>query len=175
MSVESFQAFLASDERLSSFGTCHKTVDLLAPPTSPAAKAEEGTDNKAAAVAKGPRPRTALVADTEGCLDRLYGGYYSDWSCGGQWGHAVDFLATLVGTLHRSNVQLAFFFHGALEAERFEEWRESQLELKERAAKVLKHIHKRATPPPKAFWVPPTAIRSVLRLALKTLNCTVVR
>ena len=37
--------------------------------------------------------------------DRLYGGYFSDWSCGGQWGHMVDFLATLVGTLQQSNVQ----------------------------------------------------------------------
>ena len=31
--------------------------------------------------------RLALVLDGESCLDRLYGGYYSDWGCGGQWNH----------------------------------------------------------------------------------------
>ena len=83
--------------------------------------------------------------------DRLYGGYFSDWSCGGQWGHMVDFLATLVGTLQQSNVQMAIFFNGALEPERFAEWRARQLHLRNNVRQVLKHIHKRATPPPKAW------------------------
>ena len=99
----------------------------------------------------GGRPRTALVVDGEDCLDRLYGGYFSDWSCGGQWGHMVDFLATLVGTLQQSNVQMAIFFNGALEPERFAEWRARQLHLRNNVRQVLKHIHKRATPPPKAW------------------------
>ncbi len=88
--------------------------------------------------------------------------------------HMVQYRPNLVSTLHRHNVQLAFFFNGALEPDRFLEWRRAQLALKENSAKVLKHISKRGTPPPKAWWLPPCALHSMLRLALKTLNCSVV-
>ena len=60
-------------------------------------------------------------------------------------------LATLVGTLQQSNVQMAIFFNGALEPERFGEWRARQLHLRNNVRQVLKHVHKRATPPPKAW------------------------
>ena len=33
--------------------------------------------------------------DGEHCLDRLYGGYFPDWSCGGQWNNMMAFLTTL--------------------------------------------------------------------------------
>ncbi len=115
MSVKDFHAFLTSDSQLASFGRCAKTVDLLnltrSVPSSSSAESSSSSSDV--------RPRTALVVDGENCLDRLYGGYFSDWSCGGQWGHMVDFLATLIGTLQQSNVQLAIFFNGALEPERY--------------------------------------------------------
>ena len=120
-------------------------------------------------------PRTAFVVDGESCLDRLYGGFFSDWGCGGQWCHMVDFLATLLATLHKSNVQLAIFFNGALEAERFPEWRKAQLQIKAHTKKVLRHVDKRGTPPPKAWWVPPCGLRTLLKYALRTLNASAVR
>ena len=86
----------------------------------------------------------------------------------------VDFLATLLTTLQQSNVQLAIFLNGSLEADRFQDWRSSQMHLKDNVRKVLRHVHKRGTPPPKAWWVPPCAIQTLLRYALRTLNCSVV-
>ena len=57
---------------------------------------------------------------------------------------------------------------------RFTEWKEEQRRIKENVDQVFRHIHKRATPPPKAWWVPPLGLRTMLRLMLKSLNSTVV-
>ncbi len=172
MSVRSFQSFLSSDHQLLSFGTCVRDVDLLR--LNREVQEEEQAQGRASGPAAAASPRVALVVDGEDCLDRLYGGFFCDWSCGGQWAHMLEYLARLVSTLNRHNVQLAFFFNGALEPDRFPEWRARQLALKDNAAKVFKHVNKRATPPPKAWWLPPCGLHSMLRLALKTLNCSVV-
>ena len=90
-----------------SFGECVRRVDLLRL-WSP----ELGVSGRLP-------PRVALVCDAESCLDRLYGGFFVDWSCGGQWPRMMDFLATLVSAFQSANVQLAFFFNGALEPDRW--------------------------------------------------------
>jgi len=178
MSVASFHTFITADKHLKSLGTCVRQANLLTQGRQ--LLLEEQGGSAVAAGSLDPRtapsalPRVAFVVDAEGCLDRLYGGYFSDWSCGGQWAHMLDFIATLISTLHRHNVQLAFFFNGALEPERFLTWRQAQLQLKSNVAQVMRHISKRATPPPKAWWVPPCSLRTMLRLALKSLNCSVV-
>ena len=41
------------------------------------------------------------MLDAEGCLDRLYGGFYSDWSCGGQWNHMLEFLSVFFSSLQQ--------------------------------------------------------------------------
>ena len=64
------------------------------------------------------RQRVALVMDGEQCLDRLYGGYFPNWVCGGEWRHMMTFLANLFGRLHQSNVQVVVFLNGALEPAR---------------------------------------------------------
>ena len=57
---------------------------------------------------------------------------------------------------------------------RFGQWRQEQLRLRDHVVRVLRHVGKRATPPPKAFWVPPCGVNTLIRLALKTLNSLVV-
>merc|ERR1719270_2354364 len=37
----------------------------------------------------------------------------------------------------------------------------------------MKHLTKRMTPPPKAFWLPPCSLRTMLRLALRSLSVPV--
>ena len=118
--------------------------------------------------------RVALVLDAESCLDRLYGGYFPDWSCGGEWRHMYCFLATIFGRMHQSNVHLAVFFNGAIEPTRFKEWIKLQAQSKSRVKQALRHISKRGTPPPKAFWVPPSTIHTMLRLGLRSMNATVL-
>ena len=52
---------------------------------------------------------------------------------------------------------------------RFDDWVAEQLKTKQNVKYILKHLNKRGTPPPKVWWVPPTGIRSVLRLALRSV------
>ena len=68
--------------------------------------------------------------DGEHCLDRLYGGYFPDWSCGGQWNNMMAFLTTLFTNCHQANVHLAVFLNGSLEASRFKDWVKNQMAIK---------------------------------------------
>ena len=45
---------------------------------------------------------------------------------------------------------------------------------KAKSKNVMRHLAARGTPPPKAFWVPPCALHTMLRLALRALNVTVI-
>ena len=121
--------------------------------------------------------RLALVMDAESCLDRLYGGFYSDWVCGGQWSHMLEFMSTLFQTMAQSNIHTATFINGTQDPARVDTWVAEQLKIRQNVKNTLRHLHKRGTPPPKVWWVPPTGVRSVVRLALRHLglpiNCTV--
>ncbi|XP_046396585.1 constitutive coactivator of PPAR-gamma-like protein 1 homolog [Ischnura elegans] len=122
-----------------------------------------------------PSPsKLCLVVDGECCLDRLYGGYFSDWACGGQWNRMVQFLAVLIQTIQTSNVELAVFFNGSLEPQRMNEWIAAQQAVRRNVNQVLKHINTKGTPPPKIWWVPPVCLRTCLRMALRHLSVSVV-
>lgn len=118
--------------------------------------------------------RLCLVVDGECCLDRLYGGYFSDWVCGGQWNRMVQFLSVLIQTIQNNNIELAVFFNGGLEPQRINEWIKIQLNDRKKINQVLKHVATKATPPPKIWWIPPVSLRTCLRMALRHLNVTVV-
>ncbi|XP_042225135.1 constitutive coactivator of PPAR-gamma-like protein 1 isoform X7 [Homarus americanus] len=121
----------------------------------------------------GPTPLT-LVVDGEYCLDRLYGGFYSDWVCGGQWNRMVQFLAVLMQTVQNNNIELAVFFNGALEQQRLNEWSRQECSLRKNINLVLKHVTVKGTPPPKVWWVAPVGLRTCLRMALRHLNIQVL-
>ncbi|XP_012257994.2 constitutive coactivator of PPAR-gamma-like protein 1 homolog isoform X2 [Athalia rosae] len=121
-----------------------------------------------------PSSKFRLVLDGECCLDRLYGGYFSDWACGGQWNRMVQFLAVLTEATEMSGVELAVFFNGSLESTRRVDWIQHQLEVRIKVNNVLKHITTKGTPPPKIWWTPPVCLRTSLRMALRHLNVTVL-
>ena len=81
--------------------------------------------------------RLHLVVDAESCLDRLYGGYYSDWACGGQWNRMVHFLNNMLQACHSANMELVVYFNGALEGDRLQQWYADQIEVKKKVAQVL--------------------------------------
>ncbi|XP_049782108.1 constitutive coactivator of PPAR-gamma-like protein 1 [Schistocerca cancellata] len=118
--------------------------------------------------------KLSLVVDGECCLHRLYGGYFSDWVCGGQWNRMVQFLAILVQTIQTNNIELAVFFNGCLEQQRMNEWITSQLRIRQKINQVLKHINIKGTPPPKVWWAAPSCLRTCLRMALRHLSISVL-
>ncbi len=91
----------------------------------------------------GPRGRNIgptrlhLVVDAESCLDRLYGGYYSDWACGGQWNRMVHFLNNMMQACHAANMELVFYFNGAFEGDRLEQWYTRQMDVKSKVSQVI--------------------------------------
>ncbi|XP_059060222.1 constitutive coactivator of PPAR-gamma-like protein 1 [Achroia grisella] len=117
-----------------------------------------------------------LVLDAEGCLDRLYGGYFSDWACGGQWARCVQFLTTLAQALAEHQVSLCVCFNGAHPTPPAtpQQWIQVQAMYRQRVNFVLRHIATKGTPPPKVWWVPPTGLHSCLRTALRYLNIPIM-
>ncbi|XP_050534475.1 constitutive coactivator of PPAR-gamma-like protein 1 homolog isoform X2 [Daktulosphaira vitifoliae] len=116
----------------------------------------------------------SLLVDAECCLDRLYGGYYSDWVCGGQWNRMVSFLSNFVNSLRQSNVHVVVFFNGSFENERFNEWVLKQEETRNRANAILRHIAAKGTPPPKVWWIPPICLRTAVKLYFHHLKIPVI-
>lgn len=121
----------------------------------------------------GDSNRFCLVVDAESCLDRLYGGFFSDWVCGGQWNRMTCFLSSLMQACHSANMELVVFFNGALENQSLDDWATEQQNQKKKASLVAKHVHNKGTPPPKVWWTPPVFLRGSLRMALRQLNVTV--
>ncbi|XP_047739668.1 mucin-17-like, partial [Hyalella azteca] len=112
----------------------------------------------------------SLVLDADGCMDRLYGGYYSDWVCGGQWGRMLEFLTTFFSSTRSHDLHVSVHFNGALEPQRMRQWVEAMQERRTNINSVLRHVSVQGSPPPKVWWVPPTGLQTALRLALRYLN-----
>ncbi|XP_012938515.1 constitutive coactivator of PPAR-gamma-like protein 1 isoform X1 [Aplysia californica] len=121
----------------------------------------------------GTNGRFCVVVDAESCLDRLYGGYFSDWVCGGQWNRMTAFLANLVQACHSANMELVVFFNGALENQKINEWMSQQLTQRDKVRYVLRHIANKGTPPPKVWWNQPVFLKEALKMALRQLSVTI--
>ncbi|KAL8608817.1 hypothetical protein ACOMHN_051422 [Nucella lapillus] len=161
MGIADFLEFLETD-----CSTACVSVDLL--------KISRGfVQSKRRVGRNGGNGRFCLVVDGESCLDRLYGGFFSDWVCGGQWNRMTAFLASLMQACQNANMELVVFFNGALEKEKMSEWFAHQLEQKDKVRYVLRHIVNKGTPPPKVWWSAPVFLQGALRMALAHLGVTV--
>lgn len=114
--------------------------------------------------------RFCLIVDAESCLDRLYGGFFSDWVCGGQWNRMLQFLGNLMQACQTANMDLVVFFNGALESQKMDQWYASQVSQKKKVNMVLRHINNKGTPPPKVWWNPPVFLIGALKMALRHLG-----
>ena len=156
MAIKDLQAYLESQ----CAGAC-LSVDLLKISKSYVPKRR----------GRGPMSgRFCLVVDADSCLDRLYGGFYSDWVCGGQWNRMLTYLSNLLQACQTANMELVVFFNGALESQKMNSWYAEQLNQKKKVNMVLRHINSRGTPPPKVWWNPPVFLHGALRLALRQLG-----
>lgn len=169
MGVQDLQTFLESSSV--SGGTV--SVELLKVARSVVSKQSNKNKKHRESLIGGPN-LFSLVVDAECCIDRLYGGFFSDWVSGGEWKRMVQFLSVLIETVQTGKIDLVFFFNGSLESERMREWIATQLKARQNINLVLKHINSKGTPPPKVWWVPPTGLRTSLRMAMRHLGLTTV-
>lgn len=114
-----------------------------------------------------------IAIDMEHCLDRFYGGYFSDWACGGQWNRALQFVQLLSNAFNLSNIEVIVFFDGTFKGNKI--LREEQSEVRHKIIAVLKHIRVIGTPPPKIWWLPPSGTKTFLRNALRNINIQVMQ
>ncbi|XP_044299480.1 constitutive coactivator of PPAR-gamma-like protein 2 isoform X3 [Varanus komodoensis] len=115
-----------------------------------------------------PAPCPArLLVDADSALQRLYGGYQTDWVCGGQWNAMVGYLAALSqACLYQGGLELAVIFNGGLGKERLPEWgRKAQAE-RQTAQLIAGHVGNKGTPPPRAWFLPPACLGHCVRLAM---------
>uniref|UniRef100_A0A8C5WS21 Family with sequence similarity 120C n=1 Tax=Laticauda laticaudata TaxID=8630 RepID=A0A8C5WS21_LATLA len=115
-----------------------------------------------------PAPCPArLLVDADSALQRLYGGYQTDWVCGGQWNAMVGYLAALSqACLYQGGLELAVIFNGGLGKERLPEWaRKAQAE-RQTAQLIAGHVSNKGTPPPRAWFLPPACLGHCVRLAM---------
>lgn len=108
-----------------------------------------------------------LLVDADSALQRLYGGYQTDWVCGGQWNAMVGYLAALSqACLYQGGLELAVIFNGGLGKERLPEWgRKAQAE-RQTAQLIAGHVGNKGTPPPRAWFLPPACLGHCIRLAM---------
>ncbi|XP_067408436.1 constitutive coactivator of PPAR-gamma-like protein 2 [Emydura macquarii macquarii] len=108
-----------------------------------------------------------LLVDADSALQRLYGGYQTDWVCGGQWNAMVGYLAALSqACLYQGGLELAVIFNGGLGKERLPEWgRRAQAE-RQTAQLIASHVGNKGTPPPRAWFLPPACLGHCVRLAM---------
>ncbi|XP_055859136.1 constitutive coactivator of PPAR-gamma-like protein 1 isoform X2 [Episyrphus balteatus] len=114
-----------------------------------------------------------VALDIEDCLDRFYGGYYSDWACGGQWNRAYQFVQLLASAFKHSHVEVIAFFDGTLKKNK--KCSAECNDFRQKTISVLKHIRMIGTPPPKIWWLPPSGIKTVLRNALRSVHIQIVQ
>ena len=119
-----------------------------------------------------------LVFDTESSLHRCYGGYFTDWVCGGQWTRMLSYLRKLVATCRDNKIEIIFFVDGSQESARRHDWYNQQIVRKDHVTQIYRHINNKSVQPPKLWWQEPTCLRHCLTAALQMLmvqvNVTVV-
>lgn len=109
----------------------------------------------------------SVIIDSESCLDRLYGGYYSDWASGGQWNRMLSYIANLSKACRVNNLHITVSMRGGVEKEHAESHFSKSRDFKDRLNRMMIHLQNRGTPPPKVWWLPPTCLRETIALAMQ--------
>uniref|UniRef100_A0A286XMC7 Family with sequence similarity 120 member C n=1 Tax=Cavia porcellus TaxID=10141 RepID=A0A286XMC7_CAVPO len=116
-----------------------------------------------------PLPGARVLVDAGSALPRLYGGYQTDWVCGGQWNAMLGYLSALCQACAypgSDGLELVVMFPGGLGKDRLAEWgRRCQAE-RQTAQLIVGHVGNKGTPPPRAWFLPPACLSHCVRLAL---------
>ncbi|KAM9751626.1 constitutive coactivator of PPAR-gamma-like protein 2 isoform 2-T2 [Menidia menidia] len=122
-----------------------------------------------------PAPARVLI-DADSSLQRLYGGYQTDWVCGGEWNAMLGYLAALSqACLYQGGLELVVVFNGTLGKERWPEWARRAQGQRQTAQLIVNHVGSKATPPPRAWFLPPACLSHCVRLAMFRFRVRVVQ
>ncbi|MEQ2217928.1 hypothetical protein XENOCAPTIV_026315 [Xenoophorus captivus] len=114
-----------------------------------------------------PPPPARILIDADSSLQRLYGGYQTDWVCGGEWNAMLGYLAALSqACLYQGGLELVVVFNGTLGKERWPEWARRAQGQRQTAQLIVNHVGSKATPPPRAWFLPPACLSHCVRLAM---------
>ncbi|MBN3316435.1 F120C protein, partial [Atractosteus spatula] len=100
-----------------------------------------------------PPPPARILIDADSGLQRLYGGYQTDWVCGGEWNAMLGYLAALSqACLYQGGLELVVIFNGTLGKDRWPEWARRAQGQRQTAQLIVNHVASKGTPPPRAWW-----------------------
>uniref|UniRef100_A0A7N8WS00 Family with sequence similarity 120C n=1 Tax=Mastacembelus armatus TaxID=205130 RepID=A0A7N8WS00_9TELE len=117
-----------------------------------------------------------ILIDADSGLQRLYGGYQTDWVCGGEWNAMLGYLAALSQAfLYQGGLELVVVFNGTLGKERWPEWARRAQGQRQTAQLIVNHVGSKATPPPRAWFLPPACLSHCVRLAMFRFRVRVVQ
>uniref|UniRef100_A0A673A591 Family with sequence similarity 120C n=1 Tax=Sphaeramia orbicularis TaxID=375764 RepID=A0A673A591_9TELE len=117
-----------------------------------------------------------ILIDADSGLQRLYGGYQTDWVCGGEWNAMLGYLAALSqACLYQGGLELVVVFNGTLGKERWPEWARRAQGQRQTAQLIVNHVGSKATPPPRAWFLPPACLSHCVRLAMFRFRVRVVQ
>uniref|UniRef100_A0AAX7VCI4 Family with sequence similarity 120C n=1 Tax=Astatotilapia calliptera TaxID=8154 RepID=A0AAX7VCI4_ASTCA len=123
-----------------------------------------------------PPPPARILIDADSGLQRLYGGYQTDWVCGGEWNAMLGYLAALSqACLYQGGLELVVVFNGTLGKERWPEWARRAQSQRQTAQLIVNHVGSKATPPPRAWFLPPACLSHCVRLAMFRFRVRVVQ
>uniref|UniRef100_A0A665VM87 Family with sequence similarity 120C n=1 Tax=Echeneis naucrates TaxID=173247 RepID=A0A665VM87_ECHNA len=123
-----------------------------------------------------PHHHHPILIDADSGLQRLYGGYQTDWVCGGEWNAMLGYLAALSqACLYQGGLELVVVFNGTLGKERWPEWARRAQGQRQTAQLIVNHVGTKATPPPRAWFLPPACLSHCVRLAMFRFRVRVVQ
>lgn len=123
-----------------------------------------------------PPPAARVLIDADSGLQRLYGGYQTDWACGGQWNAMLGYLAALSqACLYEGGLELVVVFNGTLGKDRWPEWAKRAQGERQTAQLIVNHVANKETPPPRAWFLPPACLSHCIRLAMIRFRVRVVQ
>ncbi|XP_069039616.1 constitutive coactivator of PPAR-gamma-like protein 2 [Lepisosteus oculatus] len=123
-----------------------------------------------------PPPPARILIDADSGLQRLYGGYQTDWVCGGEWNAMLGYLAALSqACLYQGGLELVVIFNGTLGKDRWPEWARRAQGQRQTAQLIVNHVASKGTPPPRAWFLPPACLSHCIRLAMLRYRVRVVQ
>jgi hypothetical protein len=113
-----------------------------------------------------------LVVDVDQCLDRLFGGFATEWLAGGDWLKFHNFQFNLLKACKKKNIMLIYYFNGTTPKNYdIDKWKDEQERISARTDHLLNAIdffNKQEMSP--NLWVAPINLKDGIRAFVKIMR-----